>query len=67
MSAFADIGPNGVPRWKLYQQARELAALAALAMECSGSGARQDLPRCVATMDRMRAVLGNGSSVAGDD
>ncbi len=60
MSVQSDIGPNGVPRWKVYQQARELSALADVAMECAAQGPRQDLPRALAQFDRMRAILGNG-------
>lgn len=58
MSAHSDLGPGGQPAWRMYQQARELAALAQLALECAAAGPRRDLPRVAATMDRMRAVLG---------
>lgn len=59
MSVQSDIGPNGVPRWRVYQQAREIAALAAVALECSASGPRQDVARAMAQLDRIRAVLGH--------
>ena len=61
MSVQADIGPNGQPRWKIYQQARELAALAQMAAECAQSGPRQDVQRALAQFDRMRAILGEGA------
>lgn len=61
MSVHSDIGANGVLRWKVYQQAREIAALAELALECSAQGPGQNLPRALATMDRMRAILGGGT------
>lgn len=60
MSVQSDLGPNGQPRWRIYQQARELRALAELALECAAKGPGGDLPRAVATLDRMRAVLGEG-------
>ena len=60
MSVQSDIGPNGVPRWKVYQQARELQALADLALSCSATGPGQNLPRALAQFDRMRAILGEG-------
>ena len=58
MSAQSDIGPNGMPRWKIYQQARELGALSSLASDCARPGPQQDLQRAIATFDRMRAILG---------
>ena len=69
MSVQSEIGPNGQPRWKIYQQARELAALASLAAECAASGPRQDVARALAQFDRMRAILGpsTGSGRAGVD
>ncbi len=60
MSAQSELGPNGVPAWKLYQMAGELAALAQLARDCAAMGPSRDLPRAVATLDRMRALLGGG-------
>jgi hypothetical protein len=59
VSVQSDIGPNGTPRWKVYQQARELVALADLALACAAQGPRQDLPRALAQFDRMRAILGD--------
>ena len=58
MSIQSDLGPTVLPRWRVYKQARELAALAALAVELSIDGPRADVPRALATLDRMRAVLG---------
>lgn len=64
MSVQADIGPNGKPCWKIYQNARELAALAQLAAECAASGPRRDVQRALAQFDRMRAILGGGEGDA---
>lgn len=61
MSARDDLGPTMEPRWKVYATARELSTLADLAMELSAKGPREDLPRARATLDRMRAVLGDSS------
>lgn len=60
MSVQSDIGParGGVPRWKAYAQAREIAALAQLAMECASDTPQADLPRALAQFDRIRAILG---------
>ena len=60
MSAQTEIGPKGQPRWKIYQQARELVVLAQLAAECAQGGPRQDVQRALAQFDRMRAILGGG-------
>ncbi|ABD25087.1 hypothetical protein Saro_0640 [Novosphingobium aromaticivorans DSM 12444] len=64
MSVQSDIGParGGVPRWKTYAQAREIAALAQLAMECAADTPRADLPRALAQFDRIRAILGTQSA-----
>jgi hypothetical protein len=59
MSAQSDIGPSGPPAWRVVSLARELAALASLAGDCARQGPKQDLQRAVATLDRMRAILGN--------
>lgn len=62
MGVQSDIGPNGMPRWRVYQVARELQALAQLAVECSSAGVGQDLQRACSTLDRMRALLGTGQA-----
>lgn len=55
-----DIGPAiGTPRWRVYAQAREVAALAQVAMECAVAGAHENLPRAVAQLDRIRWILGS--------
>lgn len=55
----SDIGPAiTVPRWKVQEQAREIAALAQAALDCAAAGPRGDLPRALAMLDRIRAVLG---------
>lgn len=59
MSVRDEIGPNLEPRWKIYAAARELSKLADLVVELSAKGPREDLPRARATLDRMRAVLGD--------
>lgn len=53
-----DIGPTAPARWRVYAHARELQTLAGLAVELSAEGPRADLPRALATLDRMRAILG---------
>ena len=58
MSVQAEIGPSAAPRWRVYRDARELRALAELALDLSTEGPRADVPRALATMDRMRAILG---------
>ena len=56
--AQSDIGPTAPARWRVYAQARELQALAALAVELSADTRGCDLPRALGTLDRMRAILG---------
>lgn len=60
MSVQSEIGParGGVPRWKAYAQAREIAALVQVALECSADTPRADVPRALAQFDRIRAILG---------
>jgi len=64
MLAQSDIGPSAPPRGRLYAQARELQALAAIAVDCAGQGRAANLARAVATLDQMRAVLGPGLDAA---
>lgn len=59
-SAREDLGAALPPRWKIYSQARELSALAELAMSCSTKGPTENLPRARAALDQMRALLGEG-------
>lgn len=56
----ADIGPSrgGVPRWKVYADAREIAALVQVALDCAAAGPHADVPRALAQFDRIRAILG---------
>lgn len=57
-----DSGPSiGTPRWKVYAIAREIGQLAELARECSMAGAGENLPRALAQLDRIRAILGSAS------
>ena len=63
MSVHNDIGPSAIPRWRVYRDARELLAQAQLALELSGDGPRADVPRALAALDRMRAILGIQSSL----
>ncbi len=60
MSVQSEIGParGGVPRWKAYADAREICALAQLALECAAEGPKADVPRALAQFDRIRAILG---------
>lgn len=64
MSVQSEIGParGGVPRWKVYAQAREIAALANLALECSADTPKADVRRAMAQFDRIRAILGTQSA-----
>ena len=64
MSGKGDSGPSVPPRGRIYDQARELQALAAIAVDCAGQGRAANLARAVATLDKMRAVLGPGQDVA---
>lgn len=57
MSVMKEIGPSAQPRWRVYRDARELQVLAALAVELSTQGPRADVPRALATLDRMRIIL----------
>ena len=59
--AFQDIGPSALPRWRVYELAREIEAMAKIAVELSSPGARCDVARAQRQLDRMRAVLGGGS------
>lgn len=63
-SVQSDIGPacGGVPRWKIYAQAREISALVQVALECAADGPRADVPRALAQFDRIRAILGTQSA-----
>ena len=59
MSVHSEIGGTvRLPRWKAYAQAREIAALAQVALECSVEGPGSNLPRALAQFDRIRAILG---------
>jgi hypothetical protein len=58
MSVQDDIGPSAVARWRVYRDARELQALAALACDLAADSPRADVRRALATLDRMRAILG---------
>ena len=58
MSVHVEIGASATPRWRVYRDARELAGLAQLALELSSEGPRADVPRALAALDRMRAILG---------
>lgn len=64
MSVQSDIGPGRgcAPRWKVYAQAREISALAQVALECAADGPRADVPRALAQFDRIRAILGTQSA-----
>lgn len=64
MSVQSEIGParGGVPRWKVYAQSREIAALAQVALECSADTPKADVARALAQFDRIRAILGTQSA-----
>lgn len=57
--AFQDIGPTAPARWRVHTIAREIEALARVALECSTAGPRCDVPRALGQLDRMRAILGD--------
>lgn len=59
-SAPANIGPTLRPRLLVLQDARELAALAARAVEFAGTGPSADLALAERQFERMRAILGAG-------
>ena len=61
MSVMDEIGPSAMPRCRVYRDARELQALAAMAVELSTQGPRADVPRAMKMLDRMRAILGPGA------
>lgn len=59
MSVHSEIGSTiKLPRWKAYAHAREIAALAQVALECAAEGPGSNLPRALAQFDRIRAILG---------
>lgn len=58
MSAHEEIGPTALPRWRVYNHARELQALAQQAVELSIEGPKCDVPRALGIFDRMRSILG---------
>jgi hypothetical protein len=62
MSVMSEIGPSGQSRWQVRAQARDLMALAQLALDCTVEGPRCDVQRASGALDRMRAVLGGGDS-----
>ena len=62
MSVQAEIGPSATPRWRVYRDARELLVQAQLAVELATDGPRANVPRALAALDRMRAILGVQSS-----
>lgn len=58
MGVQSEIGPTAMPRWRVYAQAREVVALAELALELSAEGPACNIPRAMAQLDRIRAILG---------
>lgn len=50
--------PTVSPRWRVYDRARTIAALAAQAMELTIEGPRMDVPRAERLLERASAVLG---------
>jgi hypothetical protein len=57
--AFQDIGPTAPLRWRVYEIAREIEAMAKIAVELSGKGPHADVARAQRQLDRIRAVLGD--------
>lgn len=66
MNVQDDIGPTAPPRWRVRAMAREVLALAQTAIACTAEGPAENLPRALAQLDRMRAVLGVGPGSAGE-
>jgi len=59
--AFRDIGPAAPSRGQVYAMAREIEAMAKIAVELSAPGPRADAARAQRQLDRMRAVLGGNA------
>lgn len=57
---YADLGRRLPSRFDVHAQARELLVMAGRALDFAGTGRSADLPRALAELDRMRAVLGEG-------
>ena len=66
MTAQTDLGPALPPRSTVHAMAVECQLLARIAIDCSLAGHRCDLPRAMAKLDQMRAVLG-AMEVGGDE
>ncbi|WP_408585939.1 hypothetical protein [Novosphingobium sp.] len=67
MTVQSDIGPSAQPRWRVYKLAREVQALAELARELSAEGPKCNVPRALAQLDRIRAVLGTSGTIGAGD
>lgn len=55
--AFQDIGPTASPRWRVHTTAREVLALAKIAVECSMGGPRCDVQRAERKLGEIRNLL----------
>lgn len=56
--AFRDIGPAAPSRGKVHQLAREVLALAQIALDASAQGPRCDVRRAEGKLREIRALLG---------
>lgn len=54
----AELGPQLPSRFEVYRKANEAKRLLQVAIECSGGGREEDLPRALRKLDAARAVLG---------
>ncbi|NBW12167.1 MAG: hypothetical protein EBR82_29470 [Caulobacteraceae bacterium] len=58
MSAYQEIGPTALPRWRVYTLARELQFRAGRAAELATEGPGCDVIKAQAEIDAIRAILG---------
>lgn len=66
-STFADLGPVLPSRCAVHARARELQALAARAVEFSGTGPTADLSVALRQFETMRAILGSSGLGGGEE
>lgn len=65
MSVHQEIGPAAPARWRVYETAREVEALARMACEAATKGPGCDVNRAQTLLARARAVLGDGAGAEG--
>ncbi|MCW1985352.1 UNVERIFIED_ORG: hypothetical protein M2348_001084 [Sphingomonas sp. R1F5B] len=57
MTVQSDLGPTAPARWRVYNAARQIAALSQSAIELATEGPQCDVPRALAQLDRVRAMI----------